>query len=622
MKLRRHIPTVLIILQLSHLASAAEYTWTNTTSNGWLGSTNGYSLTSSGNWNTTPTFNNTTTLNFSSSDGQITIAAPFGTTTVNKMVFSSGNGWRFNSGSATINFDGTTPTLDVQSGYARLEFKASSSNGITKTASGTIQSNFQSVSSGFTGPLTIAAGTWQAMNNYALAEEKTVNVLSGATLNMSSLALGSSAISGGTTASRGYTINIAGDGSGSGAITSLANVMNGLSGIKHLALTDDASVGTSASYDIGYNGGSISGAGHTLTKRGSGTIWMRAAATNISYNVAEGTLVANASNDALGGAAGSVSVASGAILASSGNMAIATPLTMDSGSTLTNLTGSTSWSGSVSLQAGDGVTFTGASAATTITAQGVISGEGGTLIKAGGNTLNLNNTNTYTGLTKITQGTLSLGSAGSINQSSEIQISNGATFNVSTVSGGYSLGSAQTLSGGGTVAGATIIEGTHSPGFSPGIQSFTSDLTYSDGSIIIWELIDNMVAGRGTNYDGINVTGDLTFNGSVTLDLTFALASSNVDWTDAFWSGYVSGANGWKVFDVGGTITGLDNINLPLGGTLLDSNGTSLLTARSQGFFYLSEQNDGVYLNYAVPEPTSVALGGLGLLLTLRRRRS
>ena len=622
MKLRRHIPTTLTILSLGHLASAAEYTWTNTTSNGWLGSSNGYSLTSSGNWNTTPTFNNTTTLNFSSSNGQITIAAPFGTTTVNKMVFSSGTGWRFNSGSATINFAGTTPTLDVQSGYARLEFNPSSSVGITKTGDGTIQSNFQSVSSGFTGPLTIAAGTWQAMNNYALADQKTVNVLSGATLNMSSLALGSSAISGGTTASRGYTINIAGDGSGAGAITGVANVMNGLSGIKHLALTDDASVGTSASYDIGFNGGSISGAGHTLTKRGSGTIWMRAAATDISYNVAEGTLVANASNDALGGAAGSVSVASGAILASSGNMAIATPLTMASGSTLNNLSGSTSWSGSINLQAGDGVTFTGASSTTTITAQGVISGEGGTLIKAGSNTLNLNQTNTYTGLTKITQGTLSLGSAGSIDQSSEIQVSNGATFNVSTVSGGYSLGSAQTLSGGGTVAGATTIEGTHSPGFSPGIQSFTSDLTYSDGSIIIWELIDNTIAGRGTNYDGINVSGNLTFNGSVTLDLTFALASSNVDWTNALWSGFVSGANGWKVFDVGGTVTGLDNINLPLGSTLLDSNGTSLLTARPQGFFYLSEQNDGVYLNYAVPEPASFALGGLGLLLTLRRRRS
>ena len=88
MKLRRHIPTTLAILSLGHLASAAEYTWTNTTSNGWLGTSNGYSLTSSGNWNTTPTFNNTTTLNFSSSNGQITIAAPFGTTTVNKMVLN------------------------------------------------------------------------------------------------------------------------------------------------------------------------------------------------------------------------------------------------------------------------------------------------------------------------------------------------------------------------------------------------------------------------------------------------------------------------------------------------------------------------------------------------------
>lgn len=604
-------------------ATAAEYDWTTTTSNGWLGSTNGYGLTSSSNWNTTPTFNNSTTLNFLNSAGSITIAAPSGTTTVNKMVFDSGTSWRINSGAATINFAGTTPTIDVQTGIARLEFNPQGSAGITKTGAGTVQSNFQSVSSGFTGPLTISEGTWQALNNYALAEQKTVNILSGATLNMSTLALGSGSIVSNLSVARGYTLNIAGDGSGSGAIIGAANILNGFSGLKNLTLTANASIGGTGTYDIGWNSGTIDGGGNTLTKLGNGTIWMRGSASSIAYHVSEGTLVASDNNAALGGAQGAVSVATGATLASNGSRSFATPLTMASGSTLQNLSGTTAWSGNVSLGAGNGVTVTGGSGANT-SISGVVSGASGTLIKAGANTLTLTNSNNYTGLTKVTQGTLALGSNGSIAASSEIQISNGATFNVSTVNGGYVLGSAQTLSGGGTVSGNVTIEGTHSPGFSPGIQTFTSDITYSGGSNLVWELTQNTAASasRGTLYDGINVQGDLTFGGATTLDLTFNLAGSSVDWTNGLWGGYLAGTNGWKVFDVAGTVNGLENLVLPSASTLLDSNGIALSAVRSQAFFYFSQLGTGVYLNYAVPEPTAAVFGGLGLLLLARRRRN
>jgi autotransporter-associated beta strand protein len=295
---------------------------------------------------------------------------------------------------------------------------------------------------------------------------------------------------------------------------------------------------------------------------------------------------------------------------------------MSSGSTLQNLSGTSTWSGNVALGAGNGVTVTGGSGANT-TISGVISGTSGTLIKSGANTLTLSNANTFTGLTKVTQGTLALGSSGSIADSSEIQISNGATLNVTTVSGGYVLENTQTLSGGGTVSGNTTIEGIHSPGFSPGIQTFTSNLTYADGATIVWELTDNTAASasRGTLYDGINVQGNLTFGGATTLDLTFDLASSSVDWTNALWSGYLDGVNGWKVFDVDGSVIGLGNLILPSANTLYDSNGVALSAVRSNAFFYYSQETDGIYLNYAVPEPTVTALGGLGLLLLARRRR-
>lgn len=250
---------------------------------------------------------------------------------------------------------------------------------------------------------------------------------------------------------------------------------------------------------------------------------------------------------------------------------------------------------------------------------GVISGSGD-LTFTGPGTLTLNAANTYSGVTRVNAGTLALGSSGSIGSSSGLSIANGANFNVSTVSGGFTLGSNKTLSGGGTIAGDVTISGTHSPGFSPGIQTIDGDLAYTVGSNVVWELIDNTVSGRGTDYDGVDVSGNLTFTGSTTITLDFALLGSMVDWTNEFWNNDYTGTNGWKIFDVAGEITGFEN--LTLAGSTMDKDGTSLTDERSGASFSLFEGADGVYLNYAaVPEPSVALLGGLGLLALLVRRR-
>ena len=250
---------------------------------------------------------------------------------------------------------------------------------------------------------------------------------------------------------------------------------------------------------------------------------------------------------------------------------------------------------------------------------GIISGSGD-LTFTGPGSLTLNAANTYSGVTRVNAGTLALGSSGSIGSSSGVSIANGANFNVSTVTGGFTLGDEQTLSGGGTIAGDVTISGTHSPGFSPGIQVFADDLAYTVGSNVVWELIDNTVLDRGTDYDGVDVSGDLTFTGSTTITLDFALLGSMVDWTNEFWNNDYTGTDGWKIFDVGGEITGFEN--LTLAGSTIDKDGTSLTSERSGASFYLFEGADGVYLNYAaVPEPSVALLGGLGLLALLLRRR-
>jgi hypothetical protein len=166
-----------------------------------------------------------------------------------------------------------------------------------------------------------------------------------------------------------------------------------------------------------------------------------------------------------------------------------------------------------------------------------------------------------------------------------------------------------------------MIAGAHTPGFSPGIQTFENDLTYSTGSSIVWELIDDTLAGRGTSYDGINVGENLNFAGTTTLSLAFALAGSGVNWSDSLWNSNITGNTGWKIFDVDGTISGFGNLKLA-NSNFMDGSSQTLVSARPNASFSLFQGTDGVYLNYsAVPEPSAALLGGLSLLALLRRRR-
>ncbi len=561
---------VLSAFLMSHSAVfAADYTWSNLAANGSLGTTQGYILSSGLNWvsGAAPTFDNQAHLQFTGLGAGGTSTTIYGgstTTIMNRLTVSTGGLLRFNSAISTFSFQGTDPTIDVQSGTMRIEVKLNSgAEGITKTGVGTMFSNLQSVSSGFTGPFTIAQGMVTAGNNYALGNQKTVNIRSGGSANMNGQLWGSSISAGGSIVSRYYTFNIAGTGTnGEGAITNsnnaAVNVLTGLSGIYNLNLDANASVGGVGNYAIG-NGGAINGNGYTLTKTGSNQIYISGAASNISYQVNQGTLVGYLSNAAFGGAQGSVSVANGATLASDGARSFANALTFADGGILSNFSGSSIWSGNASLTGGT-VTVTGTSSGNAIQMSGVLSGNGG-INKTGANTLTLSNANTYKGKTQVSAGALVITATGSISSSSEVAVSSGATFNVSAVNG-FTFTKDQVLSGGGTITGNTTISGTHTPGFSPGIQTFTNNLTYNSGAMIVWELIANSNSGRGTNYDGIDVQGNLNFAGPTTITLDFALAGSAVDWSNAYWTTNRLGLNGWKIFDVDGSVSGLENVTL------------------------------------------------------------
>ena len=225
-----------------------------------------------------------------------------------------------------------------------------------------------------------------------------------------------------------------------------------------------------------------------------------------------------------------------------------------------------------------------------ITHSDVISGSG-TLDKQGAGTLTLSGANTYSGTTTVSVGTMSV--------------------NGSTAGGAVSVFSGATLAGSGTVGGATTINSGafHSPGNSPGVQTFTNGLTYSNGSTFVWELTANTDSGRGTFFDGVNVSGGLlTIDSGVTNNLVFNGAGSTVNWSNVFWASNLS----WLVFSnavepmlpFAGVF---DSLNLSA-----DANGNVLTNVRPNASFAWRKTENNLYLDYAViPEPSTFALLGL-----------
>ena len=494
-----------------------------------------------------------------------------GTLTLDGAVTLTGND-QFNMNSGTTVFAG--PILDGGHGY-----------GVTVSGTGTMQLSGVET---FLGTMTVTSGLVRIANANALAATGGVTVSAGGAFDLygqnvvsfplslsgtgSSVATGALLNGSSTAASFGGPITFSGSTliqANSGAIT----LNGGITGAGTLTIAGNYN--TILAGSVGTSG--------TLSKSGSGVLFLGGS------NSVGGAIVINAGTVQLGNAAalgtgGEVTSVLGGTLDLNGQNVGAQPVTLAGGVSLIN-------SSSTTASLGGAVTLTGAA---TINAQGgnlylpggengssyilTITGAGNTyatgplnlgtggITKSGNGVLVLSASNSYTGATTVSAGTVQLSGQGSLPAASSVSISSGATFDLNNNS--TTLGS---LSG----AGNVLIE--------------SSTLSIGANNV-------------GTTFSGaITGTGSLAKIGTGTLTLSGSNAFSGV----AVSAGILSLASANALGSPGTNVTVSQGGTLDLGGQTMNGNALVLNgtgTASEPGALYNSSGNTA-----SVPGPITIA---------------
>lgn len=223
---------------------------------------------------------------------------------------------------------------------------------------------------------------------------------------------------------------------------------NGLSGTLTLAGGAALDVATGGSLTLA---GGLTGSG-PLNKTGGGLLTLsNTAGYSGGINVSAGAL-ALGSGQSLTGA---TTIASGASLLLQGGTTLSGATSL--AGTLSAQAGSSTLSGGLSL-AGTGIVDVAGGASLAVASS--VSGSG-LLVKAGAGTLNLSGTNTHTGGTEITAGTLVLTSGGTL--PGAVGIGAGGTLSLSggsTLAGTVTLAGMLATQGANSLTGALVLNGT------------------------------------------------------------------------------------------------------------------------------------------------------------------
>jgi autotransporter-associated beta strand protein len=325
--------------------------------------------------------------------------------------------------SGAINANGLALTFGGVGNIAVSGVITNSASTLTKDGVGTLT---LSASNNYSGATTIGAGVLRAASSNALGTVAGgVTVSNNAALELSgSISIGAEALSiaGPGISAGGALRNVSGDNTYGGLIT-LTNAARINSDAGTLTLTNTGTItGPTFGLTLGGAGnivlnsviGTTSG---TLTKDGAGTVTLGNAAntyggvTTIGGGVLRvGTLAAAGANSSIG-TNGTVIITNGGVLDYTG-------------ATTTNSRG-------INLASDNGGIGVSSNAAA-LTISGVISNSG-SLVKSGAGTLILSASNTYTGTTTISNGTLLLSGSGTISTNGLDLAASGATLNISNI---------------------------------------------------------------------------------------------------------------------------------------------------------------------------------------------
>lgn len=252
---------------------------------------------------------------------------------------------------------------------------------------------------------------------------------------------------------------------------------------------------------------------------------------------------------------------------------------------------------------------------------------GAAITKTTAGALTITGTNAYPGATSVNAGTLTVGAGATLSGTSGVTVASNATFVLngtisSAMASGLNVASGGTFKGSGSItnaAAAVTVNGTMSPGNSPGTMTLAGPLSLASGSTYVAE-IGGTTPGNGTNnYDqttssGLTIGGNLSvvdFNGFANPDtnqLYFLLVNS-LPSPDQSTNPVIGTFNG---LPEGATVTLTDGV----------STGQITYTADSIGGTGPTTGNDVALYNVnLVPEPASIGLLGLGAVGLLARRR-
>ncbi|MEI8042738.1 MAG: hypothetical protein WCL11_15105 [Verrucomicrobiota bacterium] len=149
---------------------------------------------------------------------------------------------------------------------------------------------------------------------------------------------------------------------------------------------------------------------------------------------------------------------------------------------------------------------------------GPIDGPGALTLGSGNGAgfLQLTGTNTYSGATTITTGTLLVGQNSWPSNSPSITVSSGQALDGTAISGGIVVGASQTLLGRGSVRGATTINGTFKPGSSDtDIKTFSFNNNLTLAGTTVMELNKDLVGQTNDLATGI---ATLQYGGTLTVN--------------------------------------------------------------------------------------------------------